>query len=203
MRSTLFKFAITLFLTVPWSCEPYDCGPFEQQYTNIVDVLGTNVRLLEGGYSVEGTLTDESEVVYSQYGIRVLPQITLMSDASVEHTGGNRAFACSPPTPQPSELIASIAIFSDSNYSQSGSNRLISAGDTLNTLFNIYDYYSGRIVGLSDFLIDDDLAASEMGFVLQPAVAPSQPQEHQFTVHYRLDNGEFYELNMPAVSLMP
>lgn len=196
---------LTGLMVVPWGCEPYECGDTEQTYLDIQGIEASNVRLLEDGFSVMESLEPESRVAYNEYGIQLLPQAAEIFRDKIANTAGfiASAYACSPPTPQPSEEIAEIAIFSDTNYSQANSNRIITAGDTLNALFTIYDTYSGRIVGLPDFLVDDDLGASNQGIFLRPEVAPANPQTHTFTVHYRLENGEFYETTLPRVVVLP
>ena len=47
------------------------------------------------------------------------------------------------------------------------------------------------------------LKASSQGFALRPSVAVAAAQQHQFTVHYHLTNGEFYTYQAPAVTLIP
>jgi len=196
---------LTSLMVVPWGCELYECGDTEQTYLNIQGIEASNVRLLEDGFSVMERLEPETRIEYHLYGIQLSPQAEEVFRDKIASTSGfvSSAFACSPPTPQPSEEIAEIVIFSDANYIQANSNRIIAAGDTLNALFTIYDTYSGRIVGLPDFLVDDDLGASNQGIFLRPEVAPANPQTHTFTVHYRLENGEFYETALPPVVVLP
>jgi hypothetical protein len=196
---------LTGLMVVPWGCELYECGDTEQIYLDIQAIEAKNVRLLEDGFSVTKSLEPESRIVYNIYGIQLLPQAMEVFRDKIACTAGfvSSAYACSPPTPQPSEEIAEITIFSDANFSQANSNRMITAGDTLNTLFTIYDTYSGRIVGLPDFLVDDDLGASNQGIFLRLEVAPAEPQTHNFAVHYRLKNGEFYESTLPPVVVLP
>jgi hypothetical protein len=204
LNGSSLKTTLLILLLLPWGCSFDDCGDFTRRYVDITGLEGSNVLLLEGGYSIVEDLSPGTEVIYHQYGINLLPRAVFpesLTRAGFSFTPG--AYACSPPTPQPSEQISDLAIFSDADYMQAGSNRSISAGDTLNAVFNIYDYYSGRIVGLPDFLMDEDIAASEQGIILQPSAAPGVAQNHRFTVHYRLSNGEFYELSLPEVRLLP
>jgi len=196
---------MTSIMVLPWGCEFNECGDFEQTYFNIQGLEAANVRLLEDGFSVMESLPPETSIAYDLYGIQLLPRAAEVIYDEVAKTGGfiPSAYACSSPPPQPSEEIADIAIFSDASYSQASSNREIVAGDTLNALFTIYDLHSGRIVGLPDFLIDDDLGASDQGLFLRPQVAPAEARTHVFTVHYHLENGEFYEVTLPPVTLLP
>lgn len=196
---------LTSMLVFPWGCEFNECGDFEQTYINIQGLEANNVRLLEDGFSVMESLPPETSIAYDLYGIQLHPRAAEVIYDEVAKKGGfiPAAYACSPPPPQPSEEIADIAIFSDANYSQASSNREVAAGDTLNALFTIYDTHSGRIVGLPDFLIDNDLGASDQDIFLRPQVAPAEARTHTFTVHYRLENGEFYEVTLPPVTLLP
>lgn len=196
---------LTCMMVMPLGCEFNECGDFEQTYVNIQGLKAGNVRLLEDGFSVMENLEADARIEYDLYGMQLLPQAAEVLYDEVARAGGfvPVAYACSPPPPQPSEEIADIAIFSDANYVQANSDRVMVAGDKLNTLFTIYDLHSGRIVGLPDFLIDNDLGASDQGIFLRPAVAPAEAQTHTFTVHYRLENGEFYEITLPPVVLLP
>ena len=203
----IWKITFTLLLTLPFGCDlDGGCGDFEQQYIDITGLEARNVRLIEDGYTILEELPSESSLRYDRYGIVAIPNVNLISQ-NQKTDKPNRlfatAYACSPEPPQPSEIISDIAIFSNADYVQVGSSRVISAGDTLNAVFTIYDYYSGRIVGLPDFLMDKGTAASEQGFILQPSVTPAEAQQHEFTIHYRLENGEFYEATLPAVELLP
>ena len=205
MKNISTKWFLSLVFLLPWSCSFDECGELEQKYTNITGLSASNVLLIEGGYTIVETLEAENRVNFNRYGINVMPTATLLSQHLAPSGRGftSAAYACSPALPMPSEVIADIAIFSDKDFMQANSSRVISAGDTLNSVFTIYDYYSGRIVGLPDFLMDEGIAASEQGFILQPSSAPAEVQQHEFTVHYRLENGEFYEITLPAVELLP
>jgi hypothetical protein len=196
---------LTGMLFIPWGCEFNECGDFEQTYLNIQGIEANNVRLIEDGFSVMENLDAEARITYHLYGIQLLPQAAEVVLDKAVSTGSlvSAAYACSPPPAQPSEEIAEIAIFSNASYGQANSSRMVAAGDTLNAVFSIYDTYSGRIVGLPDFLIDDDLGASDQRIILRPEVAPAEAQTHAFTVHYRLENGEFYEVTLPPVVLLP
>lgn len=206
MDKFTWRALFTLLLTLPLGCDlGGGCGDAEQRFTDITGLEGRHVRLIKDGYTIIEELSEGSAVEYDRYGIFAIPSWELIS----QHSGGGKriwfpaAYACSPPPPQPSEFIADIAIFSDTDYAQAGSSHVISAGDTLNAVFTIYDYYSGRIVGLPDFLMDEGLAAADQGFILQPSSAPAEAQQHAFTVHYRLENGESYEMNLPPIELQP
>lgn len=187
------------------SCYDDDCGDFKVSNYHINGLSGINIRLDNENYYVYDTLSNHASISNKHYGIHILPQTAYvaMQETTQSRYWYNIAYACSPVPPQPTEEIADIAIFSNANFVQASSSKVLAAGDTLNSVFEIYDYYSGRIVGLPDFLVDDDLAASEDGFVLRPTVAVASPQLHQFTVHYRLTNGEFYTYEAPPVTLIP
>ncbi len=199
--------SLLLFLLLfNWRCQPYDCGGFTESYVNITGLTGVNLLLKNDNYYSPDTLTSVQAIQYSYYGISIRPQATYYSHQpeTKPHAGFfPAAYACSPPAPQPSEEIAAIAVFSNADYTQASSTKVLAAGDTLNAIFEIYDYHSGRIVGLPDFLVDEKLAASESGFVLRPVVAPADTQTQQFTLHYRLTNGEFYTFTADSVTLMP
>lgn len=186
-------------------CYENDCGS-NSSLTNITGLSGANYRLEGEGYAHPTALHEGVEVAYHQYALKLFPEVTYY--AYQEKEGQNSgffsaAYACSPPEPLPSEEIAAIAVFSNADYIQAKSAKVLVAGDTLNTVFEIYDYYSGRIVGLPDFLVDKGLKASEHGFILKPVSEPASIQAHQFTVHYRLTNGESYIFTAAPVVLTP
>lgn len=204
MRAIALKLMLSTALIIPWSCVEDDCGGLQNQKINTVGITVNNTLLLEGGYSIEKQLVAEEKVSYKRFGLQVLPEVAYLSMVKdkLKSSFISAAYACSPMSVS-TEEIQDIAIFSDEDYIQKNSQKVVVAGDTLNSLFNIYDYNSGRIVGLPDFLIDKGLEASEEGFILQPAVAPEQEQKHEFTIHYRLTNGEFYEVSAEAIILQP
>ena len=197
-----FRIILTMVLLLNISCldDGTDCGSLNNQYIDIVGISGTNVAI-GGSFSNFITVGSGITLTYSEFGIRAVPEVVYESQTARE--GGFRAYACSPVPPQPSEEITEIAVFSSADYSQGSSNKVYSAGDTLNAIVKIYEPYSGRIVGLSDFLKDDDLAAADEPFTLQLTSAPQESTEHQFTVHYRLDNGEFYEFTTDPITIVP
>lgn len=188
------------------ACNHDDCGGLGgATYIDITSIAGSLVYFPDSeGYDAD-TLDTSLSIPYDQLGLRVSPQSTYFSARQATPKGSwfGTAYACSPALPQPSEEIAGITVFSDADYRQASSSKVIAAGDTLNPVFEIYDYYSGRIVGLPDFLVDDGLKASDQGFVLRPSVAVTTMQQHQFTVHYRLTNGEFYTYRFLAVTIIP
>lgn len=189
-----------------WGCNTDDCGDLSgPQYFDVTEISMTNVRLIENGYSIEENLTANAAVLYHRFGLHLMPVVDYVSMENKNPNAGffPAAYACSPIPPQPTEEIADIAIFSNADYVQDNSTRVIAAGDTLNALFNIYDRYSGRIVGLPDFLVDEHLKASDEGLILQPAVMPAAEQTHEFTVHYRLTNNEFYSVTGLPIKLTP
>ncbi len=197
----VLSFALTVLLLFNISCfnNGTDCG-FTPQVINIQGISGSSVAV-GNSFSNFVPLGEGATVSYSEFGIRATPEATYSSE--IASVGGFQAFACSPPPPQPTEEIAEITVFSSSDYVQNLSNKVFAAGDTLNAIIKIYEPYSGRIVGLPDFLVDDDLAASDETFTLQITAAPVQPTQQQFTVHYRLENGEFYEFTTDSVTITP
>ncbi|MDF9800689.1 hypothetical protein OKW21_005952 [Catalinimonas alkaloidigena] len=206
MKDYVIRGALSLLLILPWSCNTDDCGDLGgTQYYQITDITLANVRLIEGGYSIEENIPAQTAIAYNRYGLNLMPLSEESDQPSQNLTAGffPAAYACSPVSPQPTEEIADIAVFSDADYVQAGSSKVIAAGDTLNSIFKIYDFYSGRIVGLTDFLIDDGLLASNDPIILQPASEPEYAQKHAFTVHYRLTNGEFYSMTAQTVTLTP
>ena len=198
----VLRIALITILLLNISCldDGTDCGPLGNQSLDIVGISGTNVAI---GNSFSDFITIGSGITltYSEFGIRAIPEATYQNQAALE--GGFQAYACSPAPPQPTEEIAEIAVFSSADYVQASSNKVFTAGDTLNTLFKIYDTYSGRIVGLPDFLVEDDLVAADEPFTLQLTVTPQESTEHQFTVHYRLENGEFYQFTTDPITIVP
>lgn len=178
-----------------------DCGPFSEQYLDVVG-LGGNGVLIGRNYSDFTILEAGASVTYSDLGIRAEPE-AVYGTGTASLSGGFLAYACSPIPPQPSEEIVDIAVFSSADYAQAASDKVFPAGDTLNAIIKIYDTYSGRIVGLPDFLVDDELMASDEPFTLQLEAAPREAEEHRFTVHYRLNNGEFYQFSTPEIMVTP
>ncbi len=200
------KVVLLLSLLFGGSCQQNDCGRGGPSHVNITGLTGANLLLETENYYSRDALPATTAVTYYNYGLQVTPQATYFSyQPQTKPRAGffPAAYACSPVPPQPSEEIADIAVFSQADYRQANSTKVLAAGDTLNAVFEIYDYHSGRIVGLPDFLVDEKLAASETGFVLRPIVAPADPQAHQFTLHYRLTNGEFYTFTADSVTLTP
>ncbi len=195
------RIILTLVLLLNISCldDGLDCGSINNEYINIVGIGGTNVAI-GGSFSNFITVGVGITLTYSEFGIRAVPEAAYESQATI--VGGFRAYACSPLL-QPTEEIAEIAVFSSADYAQVASSKVYAAGDTLNAIIKIYEPYSGRIVGLPDFLVDDDLAAADDPFTLQLTSAPRESANHQFTVHYRLENGEFYEFTTDPVTLVP
>lgn len=205
MNSKILNLGWMSCLLLLIGCYENDCGG-SSSFVDITGLAGTNLQLNGDGYFNVDTLHGGAEVQAYHYGLKLSPEATYYSYQERKPNIPGLfpgAYACSPLPPQPSEEIADIAIFSTTDYVQANSSKVLAAGDTLNSIFNIYDYYSGRIVGLVDFLIDEELKASEQGFIVQPAVAPASPQIHQLTVHYRLTNGEFYTLTAEPVVLTP
>lgn len=206
MKKCIILGVLSALLVMPWGCNTDDCGDLGgPQYFDITNIAITNVRLVEDGYSIEENLAANSSIPYQRFGLHLIPAVNYVSMENPQPGSGlfPAAYACSPAPPQPTEEIADIAIFSNADYVQANSTKVIAAGDTLNAVFNIYDRYSGRIVGLPDFLVDEHLKASDEGFILQPAVKPAVGQLHAFTVHYRLTNNEFYSVTTMPVSLIP
>lgn len=207
LKSLSRGFLPVLLLLLAACTDENDCGDVGgNSYTNITGLTGSAVHFNNAGYYGFETLKDSSAVMYGNFGLRLLPEVeyyALQKQKMPKGSWFSAAYACSPMPPRPSEKIADITVFSHADYVQGSSSKVLAAGDTLNSVFEIYDYYSGRIVGLPDFLADDDLMASEEGFVLRPAVAVASPQLHQFTVHYRLTNGEFYTYKAAPITLTP
>ena len=177
---------LVLFIVfmVPLGCNNDDCGQGGgSQYTDVTGLDGQNLRLQGDRYRDATPLADEARVTFDQYALKILPTVEYTSewaDATGHWPGA--AYACSPRPPQSTETITDIAVVSNTAYQQANSDKVIAAGDRLNNIIKIYDYYSGRIVGLADFLVDDDLKASEDGFLLQ-LTAPSGSGDH--TAIYR------------------
>ncbi len=208
MKKNALKISLSLLLIMPWGCNTDDCGDLSggPGYYNITGFAVANVRLLEGGYSVEENITANSSIPYHRYGLSLQPVVEYVSMQKERKPSLNifpAAYACSPAPPQPTEKIADIAIFSNADYVQANSTKVIAAGDTLNAVFNIYDRYSGRIVGLPDFLVDENVMASDEWIIFQPSSPPAEAQTHEFTVHYRLENGEFYNITARPIILTP
>nr|WKN38507.1 hypothetical protein K4G66_07300 [Tunicatimonas sp. TK19036] len=198
----VLRVSLTLLLLLNVGCSGGDdCGSFKEQFVDIEGLTGANVAL-GGSYSNFVELGEGATVAYTEFGIRAMPETTYRSETA-EVSGGFQAFACSPPAPQPSEEIADIAVFSSSPYAQASSSKVFAAGDTLNSIIKIYEPYSGRIVGLPDLFMDENLMASDYPFTLQLVSEPREAAEHQFTVHYRLTNGEFYQFTTDAITITP
>ena len=190
---------------VPLGCNTDDCGQGGgPRYTDVTGLDGQNLRLQGDNYRDVAPLVAEERVAFEAYALQISPTVEYTNERA-DATGHwlGTAYACSPLPPQPIETIADIAVFSNAAYQQANSDKVIAAGERLNNIIKIYDYYSGRIVGLADFLIDEDLKASSDGFLLQLTSAPAQEAMHQLSVRYTLDNGEEYEYTASPVLLTP
>jgi hypothetical protein len=182
-----------------------DCGPFPTTYYDITGLTSQNKQLNDRGYRNAETLPDSAEVSFDQYALAIYPATEVISRANPSALGGSfAAYACSPPQPEPSELVEEIAIFSDTDFQQASSDKVLAAGDTLNGLFQIADFYSGKITGLTTFLErEKEIAATGEGFFLILLSQPKEAATHRFTLHYRLDNGEFYSFTAAPVTILP
>jgi hypothetical protein len=203
----VFKTAVLtfIFLTGGWGCElGDDCGPFPTTYYDITGLTGQNKQLNDRGYRNAEMLPDGAEVRFDQYALAIYPATEVISKRNTPALGGSSAYACSPPNPEPSELVEDIAVFSDADFQQASSSKVLAAGDTLNGLFQIADFYSGKITGLTTFLErEEEIAATAEGFFLILLAQPTEAATHRFTVHYRLDNGEFYSYTAAPVAILP
>lgn len=195
-----------IFLMGGWSCDSGDdCGPFPATFYDVTGLTGQNMQLNDRGYRNAETLPDNAEVSFDEYALAVYPTTEVISmEATHSSKGGFVAYACSPPLPEPSELVTEIAVFSNADFSQANSSKVLAAGDTLNSLFQIADFYSGKISGLTTFLErEKEIGATDEGFFLILLSEPKVATTHQFTVHYRLDNGEFYSFTGAPVTVVP
>jgi hypothetical protein len=196
-----------LFITGGWGCEVGDdCGPFPTTYYDVTGFTGQNKKLNEQGYRNAESLPDNAEVSFAQFALAIYPTTEVISSSgNTPALGGvSTAYACSPPNPEPSERVRDIAVFSDTDFGQAASDKVLMAGDTLNGLFQIADFYSGKITGLTTFLNqEEEIAATGEGFFLILLTQPKEATTHQFTVHYRLDNDEFYTFTAPPVTVLP
>ncbi|WKN41855.1 hypothetical protein [Tunicatimonas pelagia] len=202
MKRTIYP-ALTLLLLLNFGCfdDGIDCGSAVPRYLDVEGLTGQNI-VIDSLFANFDTLAEGATVSYADFGIRVTPEVTFTDEIAVSE-GGFQAFACDPVLPQPSEEIAEIVVFSSADYSQAASDKVFLAGDTLNSIIKIYDLYSGRIVSLPDFFVEDDIAASDQPITLQLTSAPTVATEQQFTVHYRLENGEFYQVTTDPVTILP
>ncbi len=206
MKPRCISIAMFFPLLMLFACKNDGCGDLGGiTYSNITSLTGSIVSFEDNSYSSYDTLEDKAEVPFYSFGLRLSPVAEYYSLRKEAPKGSwlSAAYACSPLPPQPTEDIADIAVFSNADYTQGSSSKVIAAGDTLNSIFEIYDYASGRIVGLPDFLIDEQMKASYQGFALRLSVAVAAIQQHQFIVHYHLTNGEFYTYQASAVTLIP
>lgn len=192
-----------LVLLLPVGCgRTDDCGS-APLYVDLTGITGRNVRISTDNYQNPVLLLDQSSVSYENYALQVIPTVEY-TDQRAEALGSwlGTAYACDPALPEPTEKIADVAVFSNTAYEQFSSDRVIAAGERLNNIIKVYDQWSGRIVGLPDFLLDAP-SASDFGFLLQLTTAPAQEATHTFMVRYELDNGETYEFTAPPVTLTP
>ena len=199
----LLRLMFLLVFLFPVGCNDDDCGSEVPRYMDVTGLTGRSARLLADNYRDVDSLAAQVRVSFEQYALQLFPTVEFTNQrAEVSGGWGGTAYACDPVPPQPFESVADIAVFSNAVYQQASSDKVIAAGERLNNIVKIYDYYSGRIVGLPDFLLDEHLA-SDSGFLLQLTAAPAQEATHAFTVRYELDNGETYEFNAPPVTITP
>ncbi len=181
-----------------------DCGSSSPSFYEVNGLTVQNRQLNDQGYRNAETLPNNAEVTFDQYALSVYPTTKMLSMENKFGSGGSVAFACSPVPPKPSENVVDMAVFSNADFQQATSDKVLMAGDTLNSLFQIADFYSGEITGLTSFLKrQEPIAASDEGFFLILLSQPKVAETHQFTVHYRLDNGEFYTFTAPPVTVLP
>jgi len=193
-------------MTCGWGCDfGEDCGSATTSFYDVTGLSGQNMQLNDRGYRNAETLADSAAVQFDKYAIAVYPSVETVSLKESQPTYWlPAAYACSPLPPQPIELVTDIAVFSDTDVQQADSDKVLAAGDTLNSLFEIYDLYSGNITGLITFLDrEKEIGASADGFFLTLVSQPKESATHRFTVHYHLDNGEFYSVTTAPVTVNP
>lgn len=198
----LLRLMFLLIFLFPVGCNDDDCGSDVPRYLDVTKLTGRSVQLLTDNYHDVDSLAAQARVSFEQYALQLFPTVEFTNQrAEVTGRWGSAAYACDPVPPQPFESVVDIAVFSNAAYQQASSD-VIAAGERLNSIVKIYDYYRDRIVGLPDFLMDRQFA-SDFGFLLQFTTAPAQATTHAFTVRYVLDNGERYEFNAPPVTITP
>ena len=147
-----------------------DCGSSSPSFYEITGLTAQNRQLNNQGYRNAENLPDNAEVSFDRYALSVYPEIKSISMENLPTPGGFAAYACSPVPPQPSEKVTEIAVFSNAGFQQATSDKVLMAGDTLNSLFQIADFHSGEITGLTTFLKrQEPIAAAQEGFFSHPA----------------------------------
>ena len=81
------------------------------------------------GYRNAETLPDSAGVSFDQYALAIYPTTEVISKVNAPALGGmSAAYACSPPHPEPSELVVDIAVFSNTDFQQASSGKVLVAG---------------------------------------------------------------------------
>ncbi len=186
-----------------------DCGPFPETAYRVTGITTDNVQLNNRGYRNASSIPDSTLLPFNEFALAVYPETERVSTNTFPvpslFTGfSHPAYACSPPAPTPTENVSEITVFSNTDYQQQDSNTILYAGDTLNGIFQIVDFYSGNITGLATFLkISKQIPASDEGFFLVPLARPRQETTHRFTVHYRLEDGTLFTFEADPITLTP
>jgi hypothetical protein len=185
-----------------------ECGPFEDKFrtTDFVtrtyqvqpaDSLDPRPRFLP---------VERDTLSFGQFGISMIP----VQDYYFSQSRGrwsptliSAAHACSPPVPSSDEIVHSIEVYSDTDYS-----RDYPAGTDLADLFDLFAFDLARSVyyervDLRDYLARAPNTVDEI--VLVPSVAPDTTATFTFTVRYFQEGEgiEYYAFTTEAITLRP
>lgn len=196
------------------------CGPFINY--NPYDIVGLEAKAVSFeqlpervAYEVNTTELTGSDIISEGRFIIELDADTEQGSTTTYHLGENadfwqglsifnKAYACSPPPPYTNEVIESITITSDRDFSVE-----YPAGSSLNELFvvahqrfgYVYDENSDgeRIYKpLNDFLNTQPSASMFMQLMLTQT--PESEKSHQFTIDYKHTDGEQFTISTTTVN---
>lgn len=143
----VFVLALT---NIPISCN-YGCGPFTPLETRITD-LSASV----GNLDVSSDFSTVKSTDYREAAIEVMIMNVDYSETSTIEENINfsflsKAYACSPPEPQPTQAITSIELSSPTPIFSN--NQKFEAGESLNELFNVTKYsYNKETISIAAYI---------------------------------------------------
>ena len=181
----------SLVLGLP-ACD--ECGPFEQQYVDVIGLSAVLTRQAAG--ATLQVLTPGQASPVAELNLLLNLDTRLYSAAPVR-TGGFAALACDPAGPTFTEMIDSVRI--TSRYAFDAQHP---AGTPLNDLLRLDNGYGGAVT-LSELLRTPQSVQNLLYRHLQFTQAPTSSATQQFRVRYHQTNGEVYTAETVSVTVQP
>lgn len=201
----LFTFLMNATLFVVGCNKVPDCGSGATTF-DLIKLDALNVEMHNNGQYIE--IPDQGVVNSSQFVIQLIPEFDFayQQHSNWEFSGLliNTAIACRPAPPVSDEVVDSISIFSDSDFSVNG--QTIPAGSNLNEHFSIQLEGETDLLLLSQYNSEMDQerkSVNLLNYSLKMTTPVSSNQAHQFAVHYSDLDGEVYIMTTNSVELTP